>query len=98
MTTSTFTVRVDDTQKRRLEALAKSTGRSRSFLAADAINAYLDVNEWQVEGIRQAIDSMDANGGVEHAAVKDWVKSWKGFRRPYQKRRVLVSRDHQILA
>ena len=59
MTTTTFTVRVSSTAKKRLERLAKSTGRSRSFLAAEAINEYLDVNEWQVAGIRRAIASVD---------------------------------------
>jgi RHH-type transcriptional regulator, rel operon repressor / antitoxin RelB len=34
--------------KKRFDKLAKSTGRSRSFLAAEAIREYLDVNEWQV--------------------------------------------------
>jgi hypothetical protein len=50
----TFTVRVDADAKERLERLAKSTGRSRSFLAAEAINQYLEVNEWQVAGIKPA--------------------------------------------
>ena len=76
MSSSTFTVRMDNAQIKRLEALADSTGRSRSFLAADAINAYLDVNEWQVAGIKKAIASMDANGGVDHADVKNWVANW----------------------
>jgi RHH-type transcriptional regulator, rel operon repressor / antitoxin RelB len=76
MSTSTFTIRVDDTQIQRLEALAKSMGRSRSFLAADAIGAYLDVNEWQVAGIEKAIVSLDAGGGVDHGQVKNWVESW----------------------
>jgi RHH-type transcriptional regulator, rel operon repressor / antitoxin RelB len=76
MTSSTLTVRVDNTQKKRLEALAKSTGRSRSYLAADAIGAYLDVNEWQVAGIKKAMASIDSNGGVDHDEVKKWVASW----------------------
>jgi RHH-type transcriptional regulator, rel operon repressor / antitoxin RelB len=76
MASSTFTVRMDTSQINRLEALAESTGRSRSFIAADAINAYLDVNEWQVAGIKQAIASMDANGGIDHADVKGWVETW----------------------
>jgi RHH-type transcriptional regulator, rel operon repressor / antitoxin RelB len=76
MTTSTFTVRVDSSQVKRLEALAESTGRSRSFLAAEAIDAYLEVNEWQVEGIKKAMVSMDANGGVDHAEVKAWIATW----------------------
>ena len=76
MSSSTLSIRVDSAQKKRLEALAKSTGRSRSYLAADAIDAYLDVNEWQVTGVKNAIKSIDANGGVAHADVKSWVKSW----------------------
>jgi RHH-type transcriptional regulator, rel operon repressor / antitoxin RelB len=48
MSSTTFTVRAETEVKKRLEKLAKSTGRSRSFLAAEAIREYLDVNEWQV--------------------------------------------------
>jgi predicted transcriptional regulator len=77
MASTTLSIRVDSRQKKRLEALAKSTGRSRSYLAADAIAAYLVVNEWQVAGIERAIASLDAGGGVPHADVKAWVKSWK---------------------
>jgi RHH-type rel operon transcriptional repressor/antitoxin RelB len=68
---TTFIVRVDAAAKRRLERLAKDTGRSRSFLAAEAINDYLDVNEWQVAGIKRAIASPDRGEGVPHERVKD---------------------------
>ncbi len=76
MSSTTFTVRVDPEVKKRLEKLAKSTGRSRSFLAAEALNDYLDVNEWQVAGVKEAIASLDRGEGVPHEEVKDWVKSW----------------------
>jgi len=67
--------------------LAKSTGRSRSFLAAEALDQYLDVNEWQVAGVKQAMTSLDRGEGVTHKDVKDWVKSWGGKReRPAPKR------------
>jgi Ribbon-helix-helix protein, copG family len=46
-------VRVEPEVKKRLEKLAKSTGRTRSFLAAEAINEYLEINEWQVAGIKR---------------------------------------------
>jgi RHH-type rel operon transcriptional repressor/antitoxin RelB len=72
-----FTVRVDVAAKKRLERLAKSTGRSRSFLAAEAIKEYLDVNEWQIAGIKQAIASLDRGEGVSHEQVKDWITSWR---------------------
>jgi predicted transcriptional regulator len=76
MRSTTFTVRIDAAAKKRLERLAKNTGRSRSFLAAEAINEYLDVNEWQVAGIKQAIASLDRGEGVPRERVKDWVASW----------------------
>lgn len=76
MKTTTFTVRVDTGVKKRLERLAKSTGRSRSYLAAEAINEYLELNEWQVAGIKRAIASLDRGDGIAHEQVMDWVASW----------------------
>jgi RHH-type transcriptional regulator, rel operon repressor / antitoxin RelB len=76
MASTTVTIRLEQAAKRRLEKLAKSTGRSRSFLAAEAINDYLDVNEWQVAGIKQAIASLDAGRGIPHEEVEKWIRSW----------------------
>ena len=45
MSSTTVSVRIDAINNKRLEKLAKSTGRSRSFLAAEAIKEYLDANE-----------------------------------------------------
>jgi RHH-type transcriptional regulator, rel operon repressor / antitoxin RelB len=87
MPSTTFTVRVDAAAKKRLERLAKNTGRSRSFLAAEAINEYLDVNEWQVAGVKQAMASLDRGEGVPHEQVKDWIASWgSGDELPIPKR------------
>ena len=87
MNTDTFSVRVDRSTKKRLEKLAKSTGRSRSFLAAEAINGYLEVNEWQVTGIKRALASLDRGEGISHDLVKDWVASWgRADERPVPKR------------
>ena len=76
MKSTTFTVRVDTGVKKRLERLANSTGRSRSFLAAEAINEYLAIDEWQVVGIKRAIASLDRGEGIPHDQVEDWVASW----------------------
>ena len=76
MPSSTFTVRVDTATKKRLEKLAKETGRSRSFLAAEAIGEYVDINEWQIGGIKQAIASFDRSEGIAHERVEQWVRSW----------------------
>jgi RHH-type transcriptional regulator, rel operon repressor / antitoxin RelB len=76
MKSTTFTVRVNTGVKKRLERLAKSTGRTRSFLAAEAINEYLEINEWQVAGIKRAIASLDRGEGIPQDQVKNWVASW----------------------
>lgn len=92
MNTETFSVRLDRSAKKRLQKLAKSTGRSRAFLAAEAISAYLDTNEWQVAGITKALASLDGAKGIAHARVSEWVASWetrkerrspRGVRRSY---------------
>ena len=75
MNTDTFSVRLDREAKARLQKLAKTTGRSRSFLAAEAIVTYLDINEWQVAGITKALTSLDRGKEVAHKHVGDSVSS-----------------------
>jgi RHH-type rel operon transcriptional repressor/antitoxin RelB len=87
MPSTTRTVRVEPEVKKRLEKLAECIGRTRSFLAAEALNEYLDVNEWQVSGVKRAIASLDRGEGVSHREVKNWVNSWGRKReRPAPKR------------
>ena len=76
MSSTIVSIRIDSVVKKRLEKLAKSTGRSRSFLAAEAISEYVDLNEWQVAGIQKAVASLDRGEGVPHERVKEWVSSW----------------------
>jgi len=76
LSSTTVSIRINPASKKRLEKLAKSTGQSRSFLAAEAINEYLDLNEWQVAGIQKAVASLDRGEGVPHERVKEWVSSW----------------------
>ncbi|NKB16536.1 MAG: ribbon-helix-helix protein, CopG family [Sphingomonadales bacterium] len=45
----TLTVRLTRETKDRLDALALSARRSKTFLAAEAIDAYVAANAWQVE-------------------------------------------------
>jgi RHH-type rel operon transcriptional repressor/antitoxin RelB len=87
MASTTFSIRVDTAAKKRLEKLAKSTGRSRSFLAAEAINEYLDLNEWQVAGIKKAIASLDRGAGIPHAEVKAWASELPSGKKPGTPRR-----------
>lgn len=58
--TTTMTVRLSKATLAKLDALAQSTKRSKSFLAAEAIAGYVDTNAWQVEEIRHAVEQADA--------------------------------------
>jgi predicted transcriptional regulator len=66
--TAIVTVRVDAVLKTKLEALARSTRRSKSYLAAEAIAAYVALNEWQIAEIEAGIAELEAGeivSGVE---------------------------------
>ena len=75
---TTLTIRIDDKIKNRLEKLAKSTARTKSYLVTHAIEGYLDVNEWQVQQIKEAVHEADQPGAefVEHEDVTKWLDSW----------------------
>jgi RHH-type transcriptional regulator, rel operon repressor / antitoxin RelB len=74
--TTTLSVRIDTVTKRRLEALAKRARRSKSFLAAEAIAAYVDAESWQLDEIQAGVDELDKGRGVPHADVAKWLRSW----------------------
>ena len=74
MTSATMTVRLDDQLKIRLEKLAEVTHRSKSFLAADAISKYLEIQEWQIKEVEAAIVEADSGQLVDHDTV---VKYWR---------------------
>lgn len=55
-----FTIRIDDELAAKLDDLAKQTDRSRSWLAARAIEDYVALNEWQIAKIKEGIADADA--------------------------------------
>ncbi|MGH7837087.1 MAG: CopG family ribbon-helix-helix protein [Candidatus Binataceae bacterium] len=75
-----MTIRVDRKTKTRLEKLAKVTARTKSYLAAEAIRAYIELNEWQIAEIKQAIKEADAGDFVDHEEVEKWLASWGSAR------------------
>ena len=57
--TTVLTLRLNPSLKKELDKLARSTRRSQSRLAAEAIRQYIDVNRWQVEHIEKALEQAD---------------------------------------
>jgi RHH-type transcriptional regulator, rel operon repressor / antitoxin RelB len=65
------TVRLDEGLKAKLEALARSTKRSRSYLAAEAIAAYVQLNEWQIGEIEAGIAELDGGQVVSEEQAEE---------------------------
>jgi predicted transcriptional regulator len=72
----TLSIRIDPETKNRLDALSKRSKRSKSFLAAEAIAAYVDSEEWQFGEIQSGIAELDREQQVGHEQVGKWLQSW----------------------
>ena len=72
----TLSVRIDGDVKKRLETLAVQSKRSKSFLAAEAIAAYVDAEEWQLAETHAAMKEMNRGEGIGHDKMAKWLRSW----------------------
>ena len=75
---TTLSLRIDEATKERLEALAKRSRRSKSFLAAEAIASYVEAESWQLDEIAAGLDDLEQGRTTGHEAVADWLRSWGG--------------------
>ena len=66
MSSTTMTIRVSTDTKEKLDRLAADTRRSRSFLAAEAVSAYVARELAIVEGINQGLDDIRSGRSVPH--------------------------------
>ena len=59
MTKATLSFRTDGKTKSRLDSLAGARRRDRSYLINEAIEQYLELNDWQEAQIRAGIEEAD---------------------------------------
>lgn len=65
-----ISVRVPTSIAQRLETLAKSVERSKSYIAAEAIEEYLDIHEWQVQAIQAGLKEIEQGAVIDFVDVK----------------------------
>ena len=75
---TTLSLRIDEETKARLEALARRSRRSKSFLAGEAIASYVEVESWQLDETAAGLDDLEQGRTVEHDTVAGWLRSWGG--------------------
>jgi len=75
MDKQTISFRLDSEKVQALDLLAESLDRDRSYLLNEAIDAYLDVQQWHIEQIKAGIRQADAGKLIEHADVRKTFRS-----------------------
>ena len=73
---ATVTLRLDDDLKQRLDRLSKATQRTKSFLAAEAIREFVDLNEWQIGEIENAVAEADREAFASETEVRRVLGKW----------------------
>ncbi len=68
-----FSMRLPKDTKQRLEQLAQATGRTKAYLALDAIKKYLELEAWQICAIQEGIKDIDNGDFTDIETVK---KEW----------------------
>jgi RHH-type transcriptional regulator, rel operon repressor / antitoxin RelB len=72
----TFSVRLPDDVKTQIDALAKLTHRSRSFIVKEAVSVYMRERSEYIRELDAAVKS--AENGIGHSGdqIFGWLKSW----------------------
>jgi RHH-type rel operon transcriptional repressor/antitoxin RelB len=78
MESSVLTLRVSNKTKTKLNKLAEATQRSKSYLAAEAIERYLEVEAWQIKEIKQAVKEANIGDFVSDDEFKEITKKYAG--------------------
>ena len=73
---TTMTIRLESEIKSRLDKLSAATRRSKSFLAAEAVREFVEVNEWQIEEVRMAVKEADAGDFASDKEVWAVFNKW----------------------
>lgn len=76
METSTITVRIPLKIKEQLNHLAEATHRSKSWLAAEALNRYLELNAWQVAEIQNGLQEAERKEFATAEEVEAAFAKW----------------------
>lgn len=74
---NTISIRLESGIDARLGQLADAANRSKSFLAAEAIRAYVELNEWQIREVQIALQEADAGDFARPSEVNKVFRNWR---------------------
>lgn len=77
MEKQTVSFRLESEKVAALDALADFMDRDRTYLLSEAVQAYLDTQQWHLEQIQAGIAEADADLVLDHARVKAMPAKWR---------------------
>ena len=76
MGSANVTARLDSETKEKLDLLAKSTARSKSFLISEAVRAYVKEQAWQINAIKEGVEQADAGNFASNDEIRSTFEKW----------------------
>ena len=81
MEKQTISFRLESDKVAALDALAGSMDRDRTYLLSEAVQSYLETQQWQLKEIEAGIAEADAGDVIENSRVKEMAAQWRRRRR-----------------
>ena len=77
MLMQTISFKIDERKKERIDHLATLQDRNRSYLINEALDRYLDIMEWQLDHITEAVKQADQGVFASEEEVQAAFAKWK---------------------
>ena len=71
-----ITVRLDPKTVRALDMLARTVDRDRSYLLGEAVENYIDLQEYHAELIREGLKQANRRELMDHEEVNTLIRRW----------------------
>lgn len=78
----TFSVRLEPDKREKLDSLAASMDRPRSYLVAQAIDQFLDYHAWKLERVKQGRAAADRGELIDHDDLFGELRRQYSSRKP----------------
>lgn len=76
MKTETVSARLPPETAKKFALLAKAINRSKSYLAAEAIENYVNDQQWQIDAIIKGIEEAEEGKFVTDKQLRDTLSKW----------------------
>ena len=77
MEKQTVSFRLASNKVAALDALAGAMDRDRTYLLDEAVQAYLETQQWQLEEIQAGVAEADSGRVIEHQQIKAMAARWR---------------------